>query len=102
MLFRSGQNIDIENRFLLHLTPSGVNEMINESPLVYYSNQMINVFNPWSGKSILSIYDSKAQFIQSYYVKKGKSSLSFLSAQGVYIIKLLNENHVFVKKEVVY
>ncbi|MFZ4399452.1 MAG: FISUMP domain-containing protein [Bacteroidales bacterium] len=98
----TAQHSDMENRFLLHLSLSGVKELTAETPYIFYNNQTIKVFNPWIGKTTLIIYDIKGRFVQSYEMNKGNNNFAFTASQGVYVIKLINENQVFVKKEVVY
>jgi hypothetical protein len=94
---------DNENRFLLRFfTANGINDNVEKMPSIYYNNHTIDVFNPWLGKTTLSIYDVNGKLIQSYSVNKGKEIYHFKSSSGVYILKMMNENQVFVKKEVIY
>ena len=97
------QTTDNQNRFLLHFNSNGINENNSEkTPSIYYFNQTIAVYNPWAGKTMIAIYDINGKLIQSFDAKEGNGNYSFTSAQGVYIVKIVNDKHVFVKKEVVY
>ena len=93
---------DNPNRFLLHFNSSMVSETVKQTPKIFYTKQVINISNPWSEKTTLNVYDINGRLLQSYDAKQGNSTLNFNSINGVYIIKLQNEQHVFVKKEVVY
>ncbi|MFZ4399428.1 MAG: choice-of-anchor J domain-containing protein [Bacteroidales bacterium] len=93
---------DDPDRFVLHLSSSNEIEIVDESPFIFYSKETFNVINPWSGNTILSIYNSKGELIKYTEIKKGNFNFHFKSAQGVYIIKLVNDKNVFIKKEVVY
>jgi len=59
-------------------------------------------FNPWQNKTTIYIFDVNGKLIQTYTAKEGNSNYPFNPSKGVYVIKLQNEQHVFVKKEVVY
>ncbi|MFZ4402261.1 MAG: T9SS type A sorting domain-containing protein, partial [Bacteroidales bacterium] len=97
------QTTDNQNRFLLHFNPNNINEKnVENTPSIYYFNQTIAVYNPWAGKTMIAIYDINGKLIQSFTAKEGNGNYSFTSAQGVYIVKIVNDKHVFVKKEVVY
>ncbi|MFZ4401687.1 MAG: GEVED domain-containing protein [Bacteroidales bacterium] len=98
----NAQTSDNENRFLLHFTASGINNMVDKKPSINYSNQTINVFNPWLGNTMVNIFDVNGKLIQTYTAKEGYSNYPFNPSKGVYVIKLQNEQHVFIKKEVIY
>lgn len=99
----NAQTGDNKNRFLLRfLTTSVINDIVDKTPSIYYSNQTIFVFNPWYGNAVVNIYDVKGKLIQTYTANEGNSNYHFNPSKGVYIIKLQNEQHVYVKKEVVY
>jgi len=98
----SAQATDDPDRFLLHFNTSGFNNLPSKKPAVYYYNQLLTVYNPWLGKTVLTIYDSKGRWIQSNIVSYGTQSFPFLIAQGVYILKMVNEQNIYVRKEVVY
>jgi len=97
-----GQQNDNQNRFLLHLSATGIKEYNTEFPDIFYANQSFTISNPWNGNTILNVYDINGKFIQTYTVKKGIEIYHFKPSQGVYVLKLLNENQIFVKKEVIY
>ncbi|MFZ4740411.1 MAG: PKD domain-containing protein [Bacteroidales bacterium] len=98
----NAQTNDNENRFLLHFGAIGIKEIVTKNPNIYFNNEIISVFNPWSGKTTLNVYDINGKLIQTYTAKEGNSNYPFNPSKGVYVIKLQNEQHVFVKKEVVY
>ncbi len=97
-----GQQNDNQNRFLLHLSATGIKEYNTESPDIFYANQSFTIFNPWNGKTILNIYDVSGKLLQSSAVKKGIAVYHFKTSQGVYVFKLINENQIFVQKLIVY
>ena len=98
----NAQTTDNQNRFLLHVTANSIANMIDKTPSIYFSNQTIHVFNPWFGNAMVTIFDVNGKLIQTYTAKEGNSNYPFNPSKGVYVIKLQNEQHVFVKKEVVY
>ncbi|MFZ4414160.1 MAG: M6 family metalloprotease domain-containing protein [Bacteroidales bacterium] len=98
----NAQTSDNENRFLLNLTTSGINNMVDKKPSINYSNQTINVFNPWLGKTTLYIYDAAGKLVESLTVKEGNGNYSCQISKGVYIFKLQHSKHQFVKKEVIF
>ncbi len=95
----SAHQSDQQNRFLLHFN---ANNSINTNPIIYYNLQSISVINPWLGKTILNIYDIKGKIIRSFAIGTGSSNFNFKTSQGVYVFKMINNEHVFVKKEVIY
>jgi photosystem II stability/assembly factor-like uncharacterized protein len=98
----NAQTTDDPNRFLLHFSTTGINDLHEKKPAIYYYNQSLTVFNPWLGKTILTVYDIKGRIIQSNIVGYGTNSFPLLIAQGVYFLKMLNEQNLYVRKEVVY
>ncbi|MFZ4398612.1 MAG: M6 family metalloprotease domain-containing protein [Bacteroidales bacterium] len=98
----TAQPNDNQDRFLLHLNSTSINETITKSPTIFYNNQSLSIFNPWSGKSLLEIYDINSRLIQSFELHSYISKFNISFSQGIYIIKLMNEKKIFIKKEVVY
>ncbi|MFZ4402055.1 MAG: YDG domain-containing protein, partial [Bacteroidales bacterium] len=98
----NAQTNDNPNRFLLHFISSGINEEYEKSPIIYYSNQTINVINPWKENTILNIYDANGRLFQEYNITEGNNNFSILIPQGVYFMKLINKHKIFVKKEVIF
>ncbi|NVN95792.1 MAG: T9SS type A sorting domain-containing protein, partial [Bacteroidetes bacterium] len=98
----NAQTNDDPNRFLLHFTSTGINEAVDKTPNIYYSNQTIHVYNPWQDKTTLNVYDVNGRLIQSFDAKAGNNNYILPISQGVYFVKLVDQHKVFVKKEVVY
>ncbi|MFZ4401002.1 MAG: T9SS type A sorting domain-containing protein [Bacteroidales bacterium] len=94
---------DNPNRFLLHFNSSSIlNETDNQIPKIYYTKHVINIFNPWSEKTTVFIYDINGKLLQANDAKQGNSALNFNSVNGVYIIKLQSDRNVFITKEIMY
>ncbi|MFZ4412599.1 MAG: M6 family metalloprotease domain-containing protein [Bacteroidales bacterium] len=96
--FTAQQN-DPENRFLIYFNS---NDRTDEMPIIYYNLKSITIINPWIGKTTLSIYNIKGQIIRSFTIETGNNNFNFKTTQGVYVFKMTNDAHVFVKKEVIY
>jgi hypothetical protein len=93
---------DNPNRFLLHFTATAINEVNEKSADIWYNKQIINVFNPWKEQATLSVYDAAGKLIETYAVKDGNEKYPCSLLNGVYILKLQNSQHQFVKKVVVF
>ncbi|MFZ4399437.1 MAG: T9SS type A sorting domain-containing protein [Bacteroidales bacterium] len=100
-LFSASTN-DLQNRFVLHFSPCGINETTSKSPVIYYNNHNLNIYNPWDNNTIVNIYDANGRLIESFTANKGNGNYNFKSSKGVYIIKLINNKDIFVKKQIVY
>ncbi|MFZ4399430.1 MAG: cohesin domain-containing protein [Bacteroidales bacterium] len=100
--FFQAQTSDFQNRFILHFYSIENNDKNKENPHVYYGNKSINIFNPWKSKTDVSINDANGRLIQSFDVKTGKTTHYFNQTQGIYIIKIQNEQGVYVEKLVIY
>ncbi len=93
---------DLQNRFLLYIKSVGIGELTEETPKIDYNQFTISVFNPWLGKTNLDIYDLNGRIIHSFDVKEGVGNYIFKSTSGVYLFKMVNDKHIFVKKEIIY
>jgi hypothetical protein len=98
----SGLICDDPDRFLLHFSATGVNEVLSNTPEIYYNNHNLSILNPWNDITTVNIFDVNGRLIASYPAKKGSEIYNFSINPGVYIIKLLNKYQTFVKKVVVY
>ncbi|MFZ4399451.1 MAG: glycosyl hydrolase family 28-related protein [Bacteroidales bacterium] len=97
-----GQTNDNQDRFLLHLSYCVNTETNAEIPFVNYSKQKFNVFNPWGDKTTLSIYNINGRLIHFCEINKGYFNFTHNLSKAVYIVKIMNEQNVYIKKVVVY
>ncbi|MCP4178355.1 MAG: T9SS type A sorting domain-containing protein, partial [bacterium] len=93
---------DNPNRFLLHFSPLGVSEASKATPKIYYNNQNINIFNPWTGKTIAQIYDVNGSLIKTFDVRYGEKDYNFNPSRGIYIVRMINENQIYKRKIVTF
>jgi len=98
----NAQTTDDANRFLLHFSTSGVNDLPAKMPEIYYYKQSLTVYNPWMGKTVLNVYDVNGRLLQVFSIRKGKGSYNCELSKGLYIFKMMNNEKIFIKKEVIF
>jgi hypothetical protein len=98
----NAQTTDEPNRFLLHFTATAIQEVSGRIAEIWYANHTVSIFNPWEGETRLLVYDVAGKLIESFSVMTGNAVYNCRLAKAVYIFKLQNSQHQFVKKEVVF
>jgi len=93
---------DNQDRFLLSFCPKTMNNIVDQKLKISYREHILNISNPWTGNTTLFIYNTKGQMIQSSTINTGNTNLNFNQVQGIYIFKIVNDQHIIVKKEMIY
>ncbi|MFZ4398759.1 MAG: T9SS type A sorting domain-containing protein [Bacteroidales bacterium] len=95
----TAQSSDNANRFLLRFKDATtIAEATTINPQIYYTNQKINIFNPFTEPTTVQVFDINGRLINTFNAKYGISDYNFDNPPAVYIIRLSNGNKDFTTK----
>jgi len=95
----TAQTSDDANRFLLRFKDAtAIAETTTINPQIYYTDQKINIFNPFTVPTTVQVFDINGRMITTFIAKYGITDYNFDNPPAVYIIRLSNENKYFTTK----
>ena len=93
---------DPQDRFLLHFMTVGTDQQYVAKPIVYHANAMLHVVNPWQTKADIQVYDAGGRLVQYFKAPTpGMHRFGFQPQPGIYLIRVLGEKQVIVRKVII-